>query len=232
VTTRLRLETLSEATNFNHEVFRKIEPFLGRRVLEVGTGIGNFTAKLLAHADRVVGVDVVPEFVDVCREKFAHRANLELHLADVGRAIPSALAGHRFDAIVCMNVLEHIEDDERTLQTFWTLLEPGGRLVLVVPQYRWLYNALDANDGHFRRYRRAELARRLEQTGFEIEHASRFNAAGILGWFVNGTMLRRRELPAGQMQLFDGFAARLFWLEALIGPPVGLSLLMVGRRGA
>jgi SAM-dependent methyltransferase len=230
VTTLARLETLAEADHFNQEVFRRVERFIGRRTLEVGTGIGIFTHRLLARCDLVVGVDVVPEFVARCATRFASAANLELHHAAMGCGVPPPLAGRSFDTIVCMNVLEHIEDDQRTLADLFTLLEPGGRLVLVVPQYPWLYNALDANDGHYRRYRRPGLAARLGTAGFALEHTSRFNLAGIAGWFINGTLLRRRELPNEQMRLYDRLVPWLFRLERLVGPPAGLSLLMVARR--
>ena len=126
--------------------------------------------------------------------------------------------------------LEHIEDDRGALARFAGLLKPGGRLVLVVPAYQALFNPLDANDGHFRRYGRADLNAKLANAGFKVVHESRFNLFGIAGWFLNGTILRRKDLPAGQMGLFNKIAPLLFWLERLVGPPVGLSLLAVGER--
>lgn len=230
MTKLIRLETLSGARNFNDQVFRKIAPFLGRRVLEVGTGIGIFTQRLLERAESVVGVDIVPEFVEIARRKFTGNPKIEVHEADMGAGIPAFLAGRSFDTIVCSNVLEHIEDDERTLRDFHRLLEPGGKVVLIVPQYPWLYNGLDSNDGHFRRYRRADLESKMARARLAVVHASCFNMTGIFGWFVNGSLLRRQDLPTGQMAFYDRIAPLLFRLEDLIGPPLGLSLLMVGRR--
>lgn len=230
MTKLVRLETLSQAENFNAQVWGRVEPYLGKRVLEVGMGIGIFTERLLAGRELVVGVELVAEFLDAARERLSGRPGLEMHQADMGAGIPSFLADRTFDTIVCMNVLEHIEDDERTLRDFRTLLAPGGRLVLVVPQYPWLYNGLDSNDGHFRRYTRADLRAKLERAGLPVEATGQFNMTAIAGWFVNGTLLGRKDLPTGQMKLYDVLAPLLFRLEALIGPPLGLSLLMTAVR--
>lgn len=231
MTTRLRLETLSAARNFNEAVFQKVAPFLGRRILEVGMGLGAFTGRLLERADSVVGLDPVPEFLAAARRRFAGEGRLETHAAAMGAGVPSVLAGRSFDTIVCLNVLEHIENDSSALSDFRSLLETGGRLVLVVPQYPWLFNGLDSSDGHFRRYRREELLEKIQEAGFTLEALRCFNMAGILGWFLNGTLLGREELPRGQLSLYDKAAPLLLSLESWIGPPAGLSLLAVGRRG-
>ncbi|MCR4295369.1 MAG: class I SAM-dependent methyltransferase, partial [Elusimicrobia bacterium] len=180
---------------------------------------------------KVFGVEIVPEFLEEARRRLGARPGLEYLVADIGAPEPpDSLRGRAFDTIVCMNVLEHIEDDRATLSRFLGLLKPGGKLVLVVPAHRWLFNPLDAHDGHFRRYEKAELREKLETAGFGVVHESTFNLFGIAGWFLNGTILRRKDLPAGQMGLFNKAAPLLFWLENLVGPPVGLSLLAVGTK--
>ena len=230
MTTLARLETLSAADRFNDEVWDRVKAYVGSEILEVGMGIGIFTEKLLGRG-KVFGVEIVPEFIAEARRRLGERPDLEYLTADIGgAALPDSLRGRAFDTIVCMNVLEHIEDDRGALARFAGLLKPGGRLVLVVPAYQALFNPLDANDGHFRRYGRADLNAKLASAGFKVVHESRFNLFGIAGWFLNGTILRRKDLPAGQMGLFNKIAPLLFWLERLVGPPVGLSLLAVGER--
>ena len=230
MTTLTRLETLSAADHFNDEVWGKVQSFIGTDILEVGMGIGIFTEKLLGRG-KVFGVEIVPEFVEEAKRRLGARPGLEYLVADIGgAALPDSLRGRSFDTIVCMNVLEHIEDDRGTLQRFLAMLKPGGKLVLVVPAHMCLYNPLDANDGHFRRYEYAELNEKLKTAGFSVVHESRFNLFGIFGWFLNGTILRRKDLPTGQMGLFNTVAPLLFRLERLVGPPVGLSLLAVGAK--
>lgn len=230
MTTLTRLETLSTADRFNDEVWSRVQSFIGTDILEVGMGIGIFTEKLLTRG-KVFGVEIVPEFVAEARRRLGSRPGLEYLVADIGGAdLPDSLRGRAFDTIVCMNVLEHIEDDRGTLKRLLSMLDSGGRLILVVPAHRWLFNPLDSNDGHFRRYEAAELNEKLKTAGFSVVHESTFNLFGIAGWFLNGTILRRKDLPAGQMGLFNKVAPFLFWLENLLGPPVGLSLLAVGEK--
>lgn len=230
MTTLTRLATMSGAERFNREVFRLVAPYVGRSVLEVGVGIGSFTERLLETGARVAALDVVPEFVRLARERFAGRPDVEVLEADIGRGLPDAFKGRAFDTVICMNVLEHVQDDAAALRLFHGALSPGGRVVLIVPQYQWLFNSLDSHDGHYRRYSRRQLRERLLAAGFALEREGRFNMTGILGWFVNGHLLRREELPQGQLGAFDRLVPLLFKLESLIGPPLGLSLLMVGRR--
>jgi SAM-dependent methyltransferase len=229
MTTLTRLETLSAADRFNDEVWDKVQAYIGSEILEVGMGIGIFTEKLLTRG-KVFGLDIVPEFVEEAKRRLGSRPGLEYLVADMGAGVPDSLRGRAFDTIVCMNVLEHIEDDRGTLKTLLSLLKPQGRLILVVPAYQWLFNPLDAHDGHFRRYGMADLGEKLRTAGFDVVHESRFNLFGILGWFLNGTILRRKDLPTGQMGLFNKVAPLLFWLEHLAGPPAGLSLLAVGAK--
>lgn len=229
MTTMTRLETLSAADRFNDEVWKKVGEFVTGDILEVGIGIGIFTDKLLTKG-KVFGVDIVPEFVEAAKKRHGARPDLEYLVADMGAGVPGILAGRTFDTIVCMNVLEHIEDDGKTLVNFRSLLKPGGKLVLVVPAHRWLFNPLDSHDGHFRRYEKNELRDKLVSAGFSVVREGTFNLFGILGWFLNGSILRRKDLPAGQMGLFNKVAPLLFWLENLSGPPVGLSLLAVGAK--
>lgn len=230
MTTMTRLATLSTADRFNDEVWSRVQVFIGSEILEVGMGIGIFTEKLLTRG-KVFGVEIVPEFLEEARRRLGARPGLEYLVADIGSPEPpDSLRGRAFDTIVCMNVLEHIENDRGTLSRFLGLLKPGGKLILVVPAHRWLFNPLDSHDGHFRRYEAAELNEKLKTAGFSVVHESTFNLFGIAGWFLNGTLLRRKDLPAGQMGLFNKVAPLLFWLENLVGPPVGLSLLAVGSK--
>jgi hypothetical protein len=132
--------------------------------------------------------------------------------------------------VVCLNVLEHIEDDHRALVNARALLEPaGGRLILLVPAHARLFSPLDEKMGHFRRYGRADLSASLERAGFEVESVRWFNMLGMLGWWLNGRVLRRDRLPTRQLALYNLLSR--YWLaaEKRSRLPVGLSLLAVAR---
>jgi SAM-dependent methyltransferase len=112
------------------------------------------------------------------------------------------------DTVVCLNVLEHVEDDLQGLRNIHGALTPGGRAIILVPQDQKLYGPLDAALGHFRRYSKEELRGRMEQAGFRVDAILDFNRISRPGWYLNGKVFRRAKLGRYQLRLFD----RLVWL--------------------
>ena len=225
-------ETLSKMNaleDFNGHVYETIKPFCGSRVLEVGAGTGNITRFLLSRSD-VTATDVNVESVARLRGQFTGYDGFEALAWDASRPPPEALRGALFDTVVCLNVLEHIEDHEAALRHMRSLLQPAtGRLVILVPAHRALYSGLDRNLGHFRRYDRASLTALLEGCGFEVERMFPFNLLGVLGWLLNGKVLGRDKLPVGQLGVYELIAPLALPLERSVQLPVGLSLVAVAR---
>lgn len=110
------------------------------------------------------------------------------------------------------------------------ILAPGGRLLLLVPALSCLYGTIDRNLGHFRRYEKSRLATLLKRSGFFVETLRYSNALGTVGWYVNGRLLRRRELSNWQVILFDRFVPLLEAVERRVRPGIGMSLLAVARK--
>jgi SAM-dependent methyltransferase len=164
-------------------------------------------------------------------EKFGSHSNLngvllwDIH-QDLSRNFPVSI-----DTILCSNVLEHVEDDEAVLSRFYRFLPQGGRLVLLVPALRILYNNLDRKLGHFRRYTKRELIQKLKRNHFHICSLKYFNFFGIFGWFVNGTLLRRGLLPAGQVRRFNQFVPLMVQMERWVPTLIGQSLIAIGEKG-
>src|SRR5438270_1035786 len=167
---------------YNRWMFDRLRPWVGRRVLEIGAGIGNMSA-LLVDRERVVLTDTESYYLGRLRQRFADRPHVsvaELRLPTVS----PALAAERLDTVVCLNVLEHIEDDRASLRAMHDLLQPGGRRVLLVPSLRALYGTLDEALGHFRRYVPAELPDKLRTTVFHVRPLEYVNLAGGPSWRV------------------------------------------------
>jgi len=229
-TNTLTLFLLEGADAYHQWIFEKIRPYLGKDILEVGCGIGNLTELLLSQG-RVVASDVNGDYLQTVKKKFQRHPNLKgVLLWDIRQAPPKNL-GAPIDTIVCSNVLEHIEDDDDVLKSLFHLLPAGGRLIILVPALKALYNVFDKELGHFRRYSRSELAQKLTRNGFRICSLKYFNLFGILGWFVNGTLLRRRLLPARQIGIFNIMVPLFIWMERIIPTLVGQSLIVVGEKG-
>jgi hypothetical protein len=128
-------------------------------------------------------------------------------------------------------VLEHIERDVDALRMFRDAIVPDGRVLIFVPAIQAAYGPLDAELGHHRRYSAAGLSRAFLDAGLEPVMLRYTNPIGLLGWFYNKYVTRARVHSVGQMKLFERLVAP--WalpLEHLVHPPIGLSLVAVGRR--
>ena len=225
-TTLRRVEVLRRYTAFLWDLIR---PYVGRRVLEVGSGTGVMT-RYLATREHLVATDLDPQYVELLRRVYADKPNVEVRGLDLARLGENGLPAHAFDTVVCSNVLEHVEDDRAALLAMRAILAPGGRVVLIIPALRQLYGAIDEAIGHYRRYTRPEIEEKLAAAGFAVEHVSYFNLIGVPGWFLNARLLRRRSVPGLQARLNDRLVP-LLRLERRLRPPLGMSLLAVGRTG-
>jgi glycosyltransferase involved in cell wall biosynthesis len=225
-TTLRRVEALRRYNTFMWDLMR---PFVGRRILEVGSGTGVIT-RYLSTREKIVATDLDPHYLELLRRTFADNPNVEVRPLDLARLGEDGLPAHSFDTIVCSNVLEHVEDDGKALREMRNLLTPGGRVVLVIPALRQLHGAIDDAIGHYRRYTRTEIEEKLRAAGLGVEHVSYFNLLGVPGWFLNAVVLRRRSVPGFQARIND-YLVPLLRLERKLGPPLGMSLLAVGRVG-
>jgi len=224
-------ETLSKMKaleRFNRHLYETIRPFCKGRILEVGAGSGNITRFLLQSND-VTATDVEPGAVKLLAGLFSGWDGFAAHVWDVSKPAPTELSGQRFDTVVCLNVLEHVLEDQAALCNMRAALAPGGRLVLLVPAGPLLYSPLDKALGHHRRYTRSGLTALLEETGFKVERLFYFNMAGVLGWFVNGRVLGRDRLPVTQLGLYEHLAPVVLAMERRIRLPFGLSLVAIAR---
>jgi glycosyltransferase involved in cell wall biosynthesis len=222
------LDALAGAERFNRWLFDQIGDALGDRVLEIGSGVGNMTRYLLSKK-LVVASDVDDLHLERLRGRFVEGDRFRVVHLDASRIEAEALKPYHLDTVIGLNVLEHLEDDEGALSRIHGILPPGGRVVLAVPALPSLYGSLDRALAHHRRYGRSDLRAKLERAGFSVERLRYFNLAGVPGWWLNGTVLRRQKLPGNQVKLFD-LLVPLFHMEKRLGPSMGLSLIAVGRK--
>ena len=204
---RTGMNTMSSAMlefpGYYRWLFSQFDRWVGDSVLDVGTGPGIHLDGL--EGRKVIAADLSQACLDDIRRRFPRVETVMADIADP--AFAEAMAGRGIDTITCLNVLEHIPDDGRTLVGFRRILaRRGGRLILVVPAHQALYGAVDRLADHRRRYSGAGLRRLLETSGFRIVHARHFNPVGGLGWYANARLLPVRDLSApvvnGQIRLF------------------------------
>ncbi|MEZ6018378.1 MAG: class I SAM-dependent methyltransferase [Planctomycetota bacterium] len=209
---------------------------VGRRVLDAGCGIGNFVELLRGRADEVLAVDLSPRNIAVLRERFRCAANVEVMQTDLD-AERAALRARALDAIVCLDVLEHLDDDAGLVRAFFDILPAGGQLFIKVPAHQWLFGTLDEASDHRRRYSKRALVALVRAAGFEVRAACYMNLVGVAPYFVKGRVLRRRSTLSNSFS-----ASQLAWIRRSIGvfrvvdrvtgPFVGQSVVLVARRPA
>lgn len=216
------LEGMEAARNYNRWLFGRCEPHLGRRVLDAGAGIGTFT-ELLVPGREVVALEPDPDLAAALRRRVGDLPNVTVVEGGV------ADANGEFDSIVCLNVLEHIRDDEDALGRFRSALGAGGRLLLLVPAHPSLYGEIDRTVAHERRYSKDALRERLVAAGFEVETLRHVNPLGALGWFVSSRLRKRQQVPEGSLLIYDKLVPLLRALD-WVDVGVGLSLWAVARR--
>src|SRR5262249_51270925 len=160
---------------YNYWVYQQIADALGQKILEVGSGTGNITQFLCADGCEVTATDIVPSYRSQLRKLFNERPNVTVDQFDLDAAAPEEFIKTPFDSVVCLNVLEHIEDDLFALEQMNHVLKPGGKLALLVPSHRVLYGEFDRAVGHYRRYEKKELINKLKKTGYLINRVRFFS---------------------------------------------------------
>jgi glycosyltransferase involved in cell wall biosynthesis len=222
------LHSLERAQRFNRWMADSIAPWVGARVLEIGAGIGNITSWLLPR-DFYVASDINPNYLAYLRNLALGKPYLHVDRIDLEDPACFAKWAGKFDTAVCLNVLEHVRDPLLALRNMHSALQPGGRVVLYVPQGQDLYSSLDEVLGHRCRYDRESLARELAATGFRLEHCADFNRSSVPGWFLNGKILKKREFSRVQLKAFNMMVPVVRRVDRAV-PWRGLGLIAVARR--
>jgi len=224
---RTSLELIGELYNYNHWIFNKVRPFIKGRVCEVGCGTGTITQYLLNY-DEVVGIEPLTQSFREARTRFRQHLNTRFVNCFLANCPNDAVSAAAFDTVVCLNVLEHIEDDVDGLSRMSRLCQPGGRVVVLVPAHMSLYGGLDESFGHHRRYNRRTLRCAFVAAGLQPTYSFYMNVLGYFGWWWQSRCLRREQISVHASRLFNRLVPFLDAAERLLPPPFGQSLVMIG----
>lgn len=219
------LARLRRAPRFTSWMADTIRPFIGEKVLEIGAGIGNLTLNLTPRS-LYWASDINPHYLHELQKlqetrPYLHSSSIDLTLGD------SFPTDQKFDTVICLNVLEHVEKDREALRNIWETLEEGGRALVLVPQGPRLYGSLDRILGHFRRYKREQLRAVAESAGFHIQTILAFNRVGVLAWWINGKLLKRQSFGLLQIKILNSLVPIFRRLERWMPlPPLSLIAIL------
>ncbi len=228
------LDVISSAGQLNRWMFETIRPYSSGRVLEIGSGIGNISAFYLHEGFDITLSDIRENYCSILRLKFSSEKSLRevLHLDLVAPDFDTRyqhILGS-FNTVFALNVVEHIQDDALAIKNARKLLTSGGILIILVPAFSMLYNRLDHELFHYRRYMKRDLNMLFQKQNLSILKSFYFNAAGIAGWFVSGKIQRNKTLPKNQVRLYDWFVPIFKIIDKLLLNRVGLSVISIGMK--
>jgi glycosyltransferase involved in cell wall biosynthesis len=195
------LDRLNRAPRFTRWMADVVRPYVGNRVLEIGAGTGNMSTQLMPRSV-YWATDANPHYVEYLETLRASRPYMQVAHTD-GMNAQSFPAEQTFDTVISFNVVEHLQDDMGALRNIRDALIEGGRAIVLVPCGPQLYGSLDVVLGHCRRYTKEGLAELGERAGFHVEKILEFNRPGVVAWWLNGRVLRRRTFSLVQIRILN-----------------------------
>lgn len=227
------LELFAAAHNWKSYWSRQLRPFISGDVLEVGAGIGANTQFLDRGVDRRQWVCLEPDprlGAELVRN--LHEANKSGNYEFVCGTIQNLDTARRFDTIVYIDVLEHIENDGDELSAAASLLRPGGRVIVLSPAHQRLFTPFDAAIGHYRRYDRSML-RKVSPPALHLEQLRYLDSVGLAASVANRLFLRQSMPTKAQLQVWDKWMIPSSTvLDRLLGYSLGKTIIGVWRRPA
>jgi SAM-dependent methyltransferase len=226
------LKAIKDADAFNSWMYSQIAPFVESPVLEIGSGIGNISKCCLADGHSLTMTDIRSEYIDFLKDAFSERTEdiLQLDLVDENFDQNYSSYIGRFKTVFALNVIEHIEDDNRAIQNATKLLCDEGKLIILVPANAILYNKLDSNLFHFKRYGFRDLSKLMETSPLKLEIIKGFNGLGIAAWVYGGLFSRKGVIAGGDMKFYNRLVPIAKWVDKITFFKLGLSLIAVSRK--
>lgn len=227
------LELMSDSHRFNDWMYEEISSSLCGDILEIGSGIGTFSEKLTRDFpnSNLTFTDMSSMYVELLKKKFSSNGSVVVYRLDLNERIDYERIGYKkFDSILAVNVLEHVENDEFAFSQLYDMLKEKGTLVVLVPCHKFLYNIIDQNIGHFRRYTKKELEYKVRKTGFVIDKTFYFNTVGMIGWYLNGNLFKKPKVSGTGVKILDTVVPVLKYTERIFGKRIGLSIICTVKK--
>ncbi len=220
------LELFSIAHNWRSYWMAKLRSHLGHKVLEIGAGLGSVTKQLSNKSNSWVAVEP-----DRTMAEFLQFEDLPANTSVICGTIESIDAGNeKFESILYIDVLEHIENDILEVQKASDLLSTGGKLLILCPAHDWLMSEFDIQIGHYRRYSKASLDQ-IRPDGMLHESAIYLDSIGLIASIVNRYLLKQGQPKKSQIKFWDSVlipVSRI--IDRLLMYKVGKTVVVVWKK--
>jgi SAM-dependent methyltransferase len=229
------LQLFAKAERFNRWLYDAIAPYCKGDILEIGSGIGNISKFFLEKRNNQVSLsDFRADYCNILKLQFANNAHLN-GVFQLNMSIPGFLDKYpqllgQFDTVVALNLIEHIKDDKLAIQNCKKLLRQEGNLVILVPAFQCLYNSLDKELGHFKRYNKKKLSGLLINEEMKVVYNSYFNSVGIVGWWISGSVFKSKIISGRQLNFYNKLVPVFRLIDKLTFNIAGLSVVVVAKK--
>ncbi len=234
------LVALEKAVRYQQWIINTIQPYLGKRILELGSGIGNMSRWFTA-AERLILTEVDPLLLSILESRVQtwpmNSQKIAIQSLNLETENFTMFNSENIDTIVSFNVLEHIQDDLSVIKNAVNLLRESQavgpkRIVTLVPAHMWAYGVMDKEVGHHRRYTRKMFkALHAEAAPNAKLILQPFNFTGLFGWFVNGRVLQKKSAGSPVISIFEKICPMIQLIDQIaikkLKIPLGQSLLAI-----
>lgn len=225
------LNIFAHTNNFNSWMYETISSHCSGRILEIGSGIGNISQYLLKSNSNVVLSDIRTDYLIHLRNRFPTAKRIvKLNLEIIDFSSEAVLDLGQFDTIVALNVIEHIEHDDLAISNCYKLLKPGGKIIILVPAYQIIYNKIDQELAHYKRYSSHSIQKLLIEKHFLVVESKYFNFVGLIGWIFFGIISKQRKLPKRPVGIFEAFVPLFKIIDFLLLNKMGLSVITIAKK--
>ena len=225
------LNAWNKLDRYSKWIYHMYEKYIGKEVLDIGGGVGTAISFYIDKAERVVATELFENQVNIMNKRFENYQYFKAIQADIMKDDFSAY--DKFDTIILINVLEHIEDDRKALANMKKLLKDSGTIIICVPAMPGLYCYMDKNVGHYRRYTKGELRVKAKRAELQVIEDKYMNFMVILPYWIKGKLKKDNggsfstSIDEGESKLYSIATSILEPIERVIKPPIGISEFII-----
>ena len=217
------LEIFDKAIVFQKYIYFLTKKFLKNKTLEVGAGLGSFTRNYFKEINDVSITEIDQNNFNILKEKFKNE-QINIFSEKIQQI------NGKFESIIYLNVLEHIESDLEEIDDALSKLSKGGYLIIVVPAHQKLFTNFDKEIGHFRRYDKKFFKRNYKNAS--IEKLVYVDAMGYFLYFLNKVIFSKETYPSSlKVQIWDKiFTPITIFVDFVLGYKFGKNVLCVLKK--
>lgn len=228
------LKKRQKINRYSKWMYNNIKEYIGKRVLDIGSGTGNMISFFIDNCEKIVATDIFPEEIQYMKERFK-TDNFECRIFNISTDNIEELRVYSFDTITCINVLEHIEYDLKAVSKMKNIVKMRGKIIILVPAISKAFGTMDKACGHYRRYDKGDLEKIADTLGLKIIHNKYMNPLGLIPWMIKGKIQKKEStfsdnLDDNSSAIYNFASGVLENIEKIIKAPFGISQIVVFEK--